>query len=184
MIAVNVAQLLRSPVGTSRIYEIHDDRPEFADELNLVGPVDGTLKVTRTNHGILADFTYTTAVEQECGRCLEPARSDITSQLTEEYLPSVDIVTGLPTTIVADLDEPRVNANHELDLTDSIRQDILLEQPLQPLCRPDCPGLCQICGRELSSGACGCESAEESSLDSSQLSRLGELLKAQLPPGS
>jgi len=184
MIAVNVAQLLRAPVGTSRTYEIHDDQPEFAQELNLVSPVDGTLKLTRTNHGILADFSYATEIEQECGRCLEPARASITSQLTEEYLPSVNVVTGLPETIVADVDEPRVNANHELDLTDSVRQDILLEQPLQPLCRPDCPGLCPSCGRELSSGACGCDTVEGTPIGNSQLSRLGELLKAQLPPGS
>src|SRR3954465_10426667 len=38
MIAVNVAQLLRSPVGTSRSYEICDDAPEFASELSLLGP--------------------------------------------------------------------------------------------------------------------------------------------------
>lgn len=183
MIAVNVAQLLRAPVGTSRSYEIDEERPEFAEELNLTGPVVGSMKLTRTSQGILADVDYTVTLEQECGRCLEPAQTTIESQFSEEFLPSLNITTGLPETIDADPDEPRVNANHEVDLTESIRQDIVVQQPLQPLCRPDCPGLCESCGRELSSGACGCEIPEIVS-DTNQLSRLGELLKAQFPPGS
>src|SRR5882724_8598751 len=61
MIAVNVSQLLR-------------------------GPVEGSLKLTRTNHGILADFAYTVPIEQECGRCLDPARTTIESQFSEEFL--------------------------------------------------------------------------------------------------
>lgn len=183
MIAVNVAQLLRSPVGTSRSYEIRDEAPEFADELNLLGPVEGLLKLTRTNHGILADFTYSVSIEQECGRCLDPARSTIESQLSEEFLPTVNVTTGAPETLATDPDEPRINANHELDLTESIRQDIVLQQPLQPLCRPDCPGLCVSCGRELSSGTCDCDQSEPAP-GATQLGRLGELLKAQLPPTS
>jgi len=183
MIAVNVSQLLRSPVGTSRSYELRDDAPEFAEELNLLGPVEGALKLTRTNHGILADLTYTVELEQECGRCLDPARTHIESQFTEEFLPTINIMTGLPETVDADPDEPRVSANHELDLTESVRQDILLQQPLQPLCRPDCPGLCVNCGRELGRGPCGCDITDDVPT-TGQLSRLGELLKAQLPPGS
>jgi uncharacterized protein len=183
MIAVNVSQLLRSPVGTSRSYEIRDDAPEFAEELSLLGPVEGALKLTRTNHGILADFSYAVELEQECGRCLDPARTRVESQFTEEFLPTINIITGMPETLPADPDEPRVNANHELDLTESIRQDILLQLPFQPLCRPDCPGLCEICGRELGQGPCSCETDDTTSA-SGQLSRLGELLKAQLPPGS
>jgi uncharacterized protein len=183
MIAVNVSQLLRAPVGTSRSYEIRDEAPEFAEELSLLGPVEGLLKLTRTNHGILADFAYSVPIEQECGRCLDPAHSTIESQFTEEFLPTINVVTGMPEVFVSDPDEPRVNANHELDLTESIRQDILLQQPLQPLCRPDCPGLCVSCGRELANGTCDCE-RDESASAGGQLSRLGELLKAQLPPTS
>ncbi len=183
MIAVNVSQLLRAPVGTSRSYEIRDEAPEFAEELHLLGPVEGLLKVTRTNHGVLADFAYTVPIEQECGRCLDPARTTIESQLTEEFLPTINIVTGMPETLPADPDEPRVNANHELDLTETIRQDILIQQPLQPLCRPDCPGLCVSCGRELDRGTCNCDTTDATPTNG-ELSRLGELLKAQLPPTS
>lgn len=183
MIAVNVAQLLRSPVGTSRSFDLHDDIPELTAEVGVRGPITGDVKLTRTTHGILAEARYTVEINLECGRCLEPARTRIESTITEEFLPVTNIVTGLPETIDADPDEPRVNANHELDLTESIRQDIVVQQPLQPLCRPDCPGLCPDCGRDLNAGACDCRVREAEPVPS-PLGRLGELLKAQLPPAS
>jgi len=187
MIAVNVAQLLRDPVGSTRSYALDEREPELAEELGLTSPIVGTLKLTRTNHGILADVRYRVDSEQECGRCLEPAFSTVESEVSEQYLPSLNIVTGQPVVIEADPEEPRVTENHEVDVTDLVRQDIVLQQPLQPLCQPDCPGLCQQCGAVLSQGECGCvEEPVEVDVPvapNNQLSRLGELLKAQLPPG-
>jgi uncharacterized protein len=182
MIGQNVAQLLQAPVGTTRSYRLNEDEPELAAELGLKSPIVGALKLTRTNHGILAEARYSVEIEQECGRCLEPARSIITSELSEEFLPSLNIVTGQPENVYADPDAPRVTANHEVDLTESIRQDIVVQQPLQPLCRPDCPGLCPDCGHELGNGACRCAGDDAPLSDNPQLSRLGELLKSRLTP--
>ena len=187
MIAVNVVQLLHDPVGSTRSYPLDEHEPELAEELGLTSPIVGTLKLTRTNHGILADVRYHVDIEQECGRCLEPAHSTIESEISEEYLPSISIVTGQVIDIEADLEEPRISPNHEIDVTDLVRQDIVLQQPLQPLCQPDCPGLCQQCGAVLLQGDCGHVDAvvedDEPAASNNQLSRLGELLKAKLPPG-
>jgi uncharacterized protein len=183
MIGVNVAQLLHAPVGTTRSYPLDEREPELTRELNLLTPIVGTLKLTRTNHGILAEVSYTVDLEQECGRCLDPARSTIVSDVSEEFLPSLNIVTGLPEMVDADPEEPRVNPNHELDVTDLVRQDIVVQSPLQPLCQPDCLGLCPNCGLELQRGPCGCAEDAEASSDE-PLGRLGELLKAQLHPGT
>lgn len=187
MIAVNVAQLLHDPVGSTRSYPLDEDEPELAEELGLTGPITGNLKLTRTNHGILAEVRYRVETEQECGRCLEPARSVVDSEVSEEFLPSLNIVTGQPVEIDADPDEPRVSPNHEVDVTEMVRQDIVVQQPIQPLCAHDCPGLCQHCGAVLKYGDCGCvddpDDAEAAPAANNQLSQLGELLKAQLPPG-
>jgi uncharacterized protein len=43
-----------------------------------------------------------------------------------------------------------------LDLTDDIREDILLTFPQVSLCSEDCLGLCVICGHNLNQGPCGC----------------------------
>jgi uncharacterized protein len=183
MIGVNVAQLMHAPVGTTRSYPLDEHEPELARELNLLSPILGTLKLTRTNYGLFAEAQYTVDLEQECGRCLDPARSTIVSDLSEEILPSTNIVTGMPENDDADPDVLRINANHEVDLTDLIRQDIVVQSPLQPLCRPDCPGLCPSCGLELQTGTCDC-STDDTDEDDGQIGRLGELLKAKLQSGS
>lgn len=47
-----------------------------------------------------------------------------------------------------------------LDLTEDLREELLLELPGYPLCRPDCKGLCPQCGRNLNEGDCGCPPPE------------------------
>lgn len=44
-----------------------------------------------------------------------------------------------------------------VDLTDELRESIILELPMYPLCREDCKGVCQTCGKNLNEGDCSCE---------------------------
>lgn len=46
--------------------------------------------------------------------------------------------------------------NYQLDLDELIRTDILLELPTKFLCKPDCKGLCPVCGKNLNIGSCNC----------------------------
>ena len=49
-----------------------------------------------------------------------------------------------------------------VDLTPEIRDAVLLALPLNPLCRPDCAGLCSRCGKSLETGSCDCAAPDES----------------------
>jgi uncharacterized protein len=44
----------------------------------------------------------------------------------------------------------------EFDLSPHVREAVILEEPIQLLCAPDCRGLCPQCGADLNQGACGC----------------------------
>ena len=44
-----------------------------------------------------------------------------------------------------------------VDLTELIRDTIIASQPIQNLCKPDCKGLCSVCGADLNEGECGCD---------------------------
>jgi uncharacterized protein len=46
-----------------------------------------------------------------------------------------------------------------VDLTENLREDIILELPQRALCRPDCKGLCPVCGKDLNESACRCNPA-------------------------
>jgi uncharacterized protein len=73
-------------------------------------------------------------------------------RLQEEYLPALDLATGRPLPIDDEPDVERLTDHHELDLEPVVRDAILLAEPIAPLCEPDCPGLCVVCGLRLDEG--------------------------------
>lgn len=148
----NVAGLLADGLGAERIHEVGDVRIELPDDLLLATPITGRVRLTRTNRGILAHARLATELAGECARCLRPLTTPVDIELDEEYLPSVDIATGRP---VGTADEPealRLTDHHEVDLEPSVRDAISLAEPIAPLDRPDCPGLCAVCGLPLDEG--------------------------------
>lgn len=148
----NVAGLLADAAGAVRSYEVEDARIDLPDGLTLAEPIRGRVRITRTNRGVLADARLTTSLAGECARCLRPLTTPIDIVLDEEYLPSIDLTSGRP---VPRDDEPealRLTDHHELDLEPSVRDAIIIAEPIAPLDRPDCPGLCIVCGLPLDDG--------------------------------
>lgn len=152
----NVSQLMREPVGSTRRYEIDDTVSlpvEGAPDVHVRGPVT----LTRTLAGILAQGDLVTEVPLACDRCLQPALVPLRLTVEEEYIPTIDPVTG---TKLSEPPEPsafRIDAHHHLDLAEAIRQAAVLEIPITALCRPDCRGLCPSCGADLNTNPCTCE---------------------------
>ena len=67
----NVAQLLKQPSGTRRIYDIDAvDLPPLDDDLSIVAPFHGQLRFMRVGSGILVTGNLETTVQLECTRCL------------------------------------------------------------------------------------------------------------------
>ncbi|HEX2986866.1 MAG TPA: DUF177 domain-containing protein, partial [Chloroflexota bacterium] len=69
----------------------------------------------------------------------------------------VDVSTGIALPEPEDLDAFRLTPDHVLDLTEAIRQYVIVESPLQPLCDEECKGLCSQCGANLNLGPCDCQ---------------------------
>lgn len=148
MLRYNVAELLRAAPGTSERHEIGGLRLALDEGLELARPIEGRIKLTNSGRGILVQGQLTSALAEPCSRCLRDAESVVTVELEEEALPSIDLETGLP--VVDDQpDALRLDGHHELDLEPVVRDAISLAEPIAPLCRPDCPGLCDTCGADL-----------------------------------
>jgi uncharacterized protein len=149
MLSYNVADLLRSAPGTSEDVEVEVPGLPLADGLELARPLEGRLRLTSSGRGILVQGRLETALAERCSRCLRPAVAPLVLEIEEEALPSVDVETGLPVDTRDEPDAPRLTDHHELDLEPVVRDAISLAEPIAPLCRPDCPGLCEICGADL-----------------------------------
>ena len=149
MLAFNVAGLLGSVPGTDRRYEITDAGLDLPDDLRLARPINGNVRLSRTSRSILADADLTTALQGTCSRCLRPVVEPVHVELREEALPTIDLHTGLPLDTSAEPDALRIDDHHVLDLGVPVGEAISMAEPIAPLCRPDCRGLCPVCGADL-----------------------------------
>jgi uncharacterized protein len=151
-LAWNVAGLLGDPPGAERLLDIDDATIDLGDDLALARPISGRVRLVRTNRGILATSDLRTALALECSRCLREIVEPVAVHLEDEYLPALDLTTGRPLPIDDEPDVARLTDHHELDLEPAVRDAILLAEPIAPLCEPDCPGLCIVCGLRLDEG--------------------------------
>ncbi len=151
---INVSQQLKSSIGEVRDYEP-------AGTINLDGDyitVQGKVRLTRTDRGILAKGVLHADTELTCGRCLSLFNHHFNLDIEEEVFPTTDVNTGAAISLP---DEPgcfTIDENNILDLTDAVRQYLLMAIPIKPLCQRDCAGLCPICGANLNETVCGCPS--------------------------
>lgn len=153
----NVAQLLQESTGSERLHRLDDSVAGVSDDGEP--RVIGSVRLVRTNRGILAYASVDATVRDACSRCLGPADLAIHTDLAEEFIPTVDVHTGQPIAAPeddADGDTFRIDEHHHLDLTEAVRQALVAEEPMRALCRPDCAGLCPTCGADLNPGLCGC----------------------------
>ena len=147
-----MAGLLGQPAGSVRDISISTPPLDFGPDLVQVKDLVGKLKLTRTNRGLLVQGRLRTAIGQTCSRCLRDIEWPVELQFDEEALPSLDLASGQPVDTSEEPDALRLTDHHELDLEEDVRDWIVLAEPIAPLCRPDCPGLCIVCGQELASG--------------------------------
>jgi uncharacterized protein len=150
----NVSGLLGEGIGAVRDYAVDGVRIDLGEDLHLAGPISGRVHLARTNRGLLVSADFATSLAMECVRCLREIEVPIEVEIEEEALPTIDFQTGQPIEIVAVNDEGpiRLTDHHELDLEQTVREAIQLAEPIAPLDRPDCPGLCVVCGLPLDEG--------------------------------
>ncbi len=152
MLQVNVSQQLKSPIGSTRNYDMN----------GIIGmdgydsAVQGEVKLMRTDRSILVKGKIHTDSDLNCGRCLSPFKAEGTLDIEEEYFPTRDIMNGAPLPGPAEPGVFTIDENGILDLTEAIRQYAVLVSPMKPLCRQDCAGLCPACGTNLNESTCDC----------------------------
>ena len=147
---INVAQQLKEDVGSVRHYEI--------DEIGEAGfPIHGKVQLLRTNSSILARGTLESTARDVCSRCLEEFDYPLSLDIEEEYFITRDPASGALITPTTEAGAFIIDDNNLLDLGEAVRQYTLLAQPMKPICREDCAGLCSQCGRNLNHETCDCK---------------------------
>ena len=149
---INVSQQLKASIGSIRNYEVS----EIVDIAGRNSMVQGQVGLMRTDRGILVKGTLRTEVEVTCSRCLSLFSCPLVLNIEEEYSPITDVVSGASLPLPEEPGCFTIDERHILDLTEAVRQYVLLAIPMKPICREGCAGLCPSCGHNLNQGPCNC----------------------------
>lgn len=127
-----------------------------AGECEFRAPLTIDLSVVREYDHIRVHGSVGTSVKLTCSRCLVEYSTEIASSFTIFYTRSVEVQ---PEDEVELGEEDLISATYsgdEIDFTDEIAEQVLLDIPYKPLCSEECRGLCPSCGADLNSSSCSC----------------------------
>jgi len=141
---LNVGFVVAQSAGFSRDFPFDLPQINVPPDLHL-SSLTGTVRANRTPQGILLQVAFQALIDLECVRCLTDFQQMLKIDFTELYAFSQRYVTD------SGLLMPETGI---IDLAPVLREYILLEIPISPLCRPDCKGLCPVCGNNLNESTC------------------------------
>ncbi|MDP4691939.1 MAG: DUF177 domain-containing protein [Ilumatobacteraceae bacterium] len=145
---VNAAELLRRPGNWKDVeIDVESKHFEFEDSRLLPQLVGIHLHLECSNNGIVVSGNVNAQWHDQCCRCLKDISGVAVGEVAEIYQREI-----------TDPDAYRLESD-QLNLAPMVREHVLLALPDTPVCRPDCPGLCPVCGADKSTpegAACGC----------------------------
>jgi len=152
MLRISLAAVREGPVAIAD--QIAPDDPlVVATGLALAGPLAVAGRLSSAGEGkYYWQATLETVVRAECRRCLAPVDVPIAESLGLVFVEEEEAEGDEDCYLV-----PRRAS--VLDLSDAVREELLLAAPQFVECRDDCRGLCPRCGADLNAGPCGCAPA-------------------------
>ena len=147
-----------SDEGLDFRFQVSKDRFKIDLEdcsLNKNVKVDGWL--SRLGDDVYLKGRVSTELTLICSRCLDPLAHIVESKLQAHFLPpDQDPASAREVEVHASDIDTEVYEDQRIDLTQSVRDGILLAVPTICLCKEDCKGICHQCGKKLNQGSCGC----------------------------
>ena len=146
---IDVKTLLSARVGTNEKVEIADSLADLEFVAGVVGSgISGRVKVTKLEDCLLVTGGLDGDLKIICDRCLEEFDRKIPIKLESCYYidrkehPAEDFL---------------VDKYGQIDLTEAVREEIILNTSLKNICKLDCLGICPECGENKNFGKCQCK---------------------------
>ncbi len=96
--------------------------------------------------------TATVTVALRCSRCLRPVEKKFELVFDREvYRP--DAIEDSSD----ESDDQRFMDGYQMNVEDLLNNEIVINWPMKVLCKPDCKGICSVCGKDLNTGTCDCD---------------------------
>jgi len=170
-VRVNVSELLADGGGVRRL-AFAESLPAPGEDVTLAEPVAGEIVLTGGIGGIALRGRVRTIASCVCGACLRRFSLPLAVDVSEDFGPRAAAAEPEPA-LHGDPAAERVErelsagdflvpvkAGDVIDVTEVVRQQLVLALPIAPRCRDECRGLCPRCGADLNDGPCGCDPRE------------------------
>lgn len=108
--------------------------------------LSGRYTISRTREGLLLQAWIEAEIESQCSRCLDLFRAKVSTDFEELYV--------FGNRVQEELDEEVVPEDGYIDLGKPIRDYLLLDLPMNLICKQDCKGICVECGINLNRQTC------------------------------
>lgn len=118
--------------------------------LRLKGPLRTEFTVENIGGGFLARGQAEATVESFCARCLKSFGYGLKVEFLQLFVDDPLDVNDETISVEGDL----------IDLKPVIEEALILDLPFNRICYPDCPGICPVCGQDLSGKKCDCKKNE------------------------
>jgi uncharacterized protein len=154
------------------------DEPLPAEASANAERVSGRVRLLKTDQGVWVSASLKSRRACICSRCLVEYTQPVSIAIEEEFFPkSVALPRGL------DVSEENmgIDENNILDLTETVRQYMVIGAPYRLLCREDCRGICAGCGGDMNTDQCRCERTGGNDLRDNQWGGLLELARHGQP---
>jgi uncharacterized protein len=149
------------------ISEIPDEGTELefrgnieSDVVRILSPVEATIRLDRLDKDLVASGALSGMVEQQCARCLSNFEYRITSNFSVVYHPAEILDRHEQHELKSDELDTVFYTGDALETDDLLRDQLLLNLPMKPLCSPECKGFCPVCGADRNMSACNCNTGE------------------------
>lgn len=150
MLRIDLAAVREGPVETAAKLAAGDPLVVGAD-VALASPLVVSGRLSTAGEGrYYWQARLETVIQAECRRCLAPVRVPVAQSLGLLFVDEDEAGEGDDCYVVP----RRATA---LDLSEAVREELILAVPQFVECRADCRGLCPRCGADLNLGPCNCE---------------------------
>jgi uncharacterized protein len=138
--------------------EVRFDETVISDDFFY--PAHVQMMINRTGKEVLISGEIDADVELQCSRCLKDFRLLMNIAVDVVYNPIEDLKGEEKHELKHDEMDMGFYSGDELDLSDLVKEQIILNIPMKPLCNELCKGICLKCGADLNEGNCGCSKRE------------------------
>ena len=149
MLSLNIANMAPGHYEENRQASAADLDLRERDEFQA--PVTMAIQIDKASDELIVTIDWQTMISGSCDRCAEPLQTPLSDTLSVVY-------TYDPQERGEEDEEVLLisESTRQVDLTDHLRQSLILALPLKLLCREECKGLCSRCGANLNNESCSC----------------------------